>query len=156
MPEVEVVAPRNQLGGFRGGNNVVRGTQDAAASPSWATSRRSSRIQSMQLLAGRFLNRIDLAERRKVAVIGTRVVELLFEKGEDPIGEAIQINGVYFKVVGIFGSRQSGGEAERDAQTIFVPFSTFQQAFNCGNQVDWFAVTSKPTACRPRWSRRRC
>ncbi len=141
VPEVKVAAPRLQLGGFRGGANVVRGTQSGGFSvmgdePAIFT------IQSMKLLSGRFLNHIDLADRRKVAVIGTRAVEMLFEKGEDPIGEAIQINGVYFKVIGTFGSREAGGEAERDAQTIFVPFSTFQQAFNMPNQVNWFAVTS--------------
>jgi len=141
VPEAKVVAPRLQLGGFRGGNTVTRGTQTGAFSvmgdePAIFT------IQSMRLLSGRFLNQIDLLERRKVAVIGTRAVEMLFEKGEDPIGEAIQINGVYFKVIGTFGSRDSGGEGERDAQTIFVPFSTFQQAFNMPDQVNWFAVTS--------------
>ena len=55
------------------------------------------------------------------------------------IGESIEINGVYFKVVGLFEPKSSGDEADRQAQSIYVPFSTFQHAFNRGEDVDWFA-----------------
>jgi len=47
-------------------------------------------------------------------------------------------------VVGIFQSMQSGEDAEREAQNIFVPFTTFQRAFNFGDRVGWLAVISKP------------
>jgi HlyD family secretion protein len=52
---------------------------------------------------GRLLNEIDILQNRKVCIIGERVEEVLFEKGKDPIGEYIKINGVYFQVVGVFG-----------------------------------------------------
>jgi putative ABC transport system permease protein len=143
VPDAAVVAPRNQLGGFRGGNVVSRGGETGSFGvmgdyPEIFT------IQSLLLDRGRFLNRLDLEENRKVAVIGTRVLEVLFAPGEDPIGGSIEVNGVYFKVVGVFRTRQSGNQAERDLQTIYVPFTTFQQAFNFGNRVGWYAVTSKP------------
>lgn len=54
-------------------------------------------------MKGRLLNEIDILQNRKVCIIGERVEEVLFEKGEDPIGEYIKINGVYFQVVGVFG-----------------------------------------------------
>lgn len=137
----KVVAPRLQMGGFRGGANVIRGTETGSFSvmgdmPEIAT------IQSLAVVSGRFLNRFDVEDSRKVAVIGKRVVEVLFDPGEVPIGEHIRINGVEFEVVGTFRSRQSGGDAERDAETIFVPFTTFQQSFNETGKVHWFAVTS--------------
>jgi putative ABC transport system permease protein len=100
-------------------------------------------IQSVLLDRGRLLNRNDVDDARKVAVIGTRVVEVLFPGGEDPIGDAIEINGVWFKVIGVFRSRNTGNQGERDAQTIYVPFTTFQNAFNAVNEVHWFAVTAK-------------
>lgn len=141
--EVEVVAPRNQLGGYMGGNNVTRGRK-AGAFTVMGDYPEIQRIQSFRIESGRFLNPLDLAETRKVAVIGTRVRELLFERGEDPIGQSIVVNGVYFQVIGVFRSSQTGDEAERDTQTVFVPFSTFQRAFNLGDQVGWLAVISKP------------
>jgi putative ABC transport system permease protein len=143
VPEAAVIAPRLQMGGWRGGSTVRRHGEVGAYNvmgdhPEIFT------IQSMVLDRGRLLNRLDLDEARKVAVIGTRVVEELFERGEEPIGEAIEINGVWFKVVGVFRSRQVGQQGERDAQTIYIPFSTYQNAFNAANRVHWFAVTAKP------------
>jgi putative ABC transport system permease protein len=143
VPEAAVVAPRNQLGGYMGGNNVYRGQKTGAFSI-MGDYPEIQEIQSFKIVTGRFLSPIDIEESRKVAVIGTRVHELLFEPDEEPIGESIVINGVYFQVVGLFRSMQSGDEADRDAQTIFVPFTTFQRAFNFGDRVGWLAVISGP------------
>jgi putative ABC transport system permease protein len=126
-----------------GGNNVTR-KQKAGAFSVMGDYPEIRQVQSFRLDAGRFLNPLDLEERRKVAVIGTRVREVLFERGEDPIGDSVVINGVYFQVVGVFRSVQSGDDADRDAQTIFVPFTTFQRAFNYGDRVGWLAIISDP------------
>jgi putative ABC transport system permease protein len=144
IPEAAAVCPRNQLGrGFQGGNEVSRGTKSSAFSvvgdfPEIA------RVQSVRLVAGRFLNPYDLAERRKVAVIGSRVQEVLFQRGENPLGEHIRIKGVDFKVIGVFKPRRSGNGGDNQDQTIFLPFTTFQSAFNFGQRVGWFAITSSP------------
>ncbi len=143
VPEAEVVAPRNQLRGFGGGNNVSRGRRTGAFSV-MGDYPEIRRIQSLRIQKGRFLNPVDVEESRKVAVIGTRVRELLFSRGEEPIGDSIVIGGVYFQVVGVFASPQTGDAAERDAQTIFVPFTTFQRAFNYGDRVGWMAIISRP------------
>jgi putative ABC transport system permease protein len=143
VPEVEVVAPRNQLRGFGGGNNVSRGRKTGAFSV-MGDYPEIRRIQSLRIETGRFLNPIDVEESRKVAVIGTRVRELLFSRGEEPIGDSIVIGGVYFQVVGVFASPRTGDAADRDAQTVFVPFTTFQRAFNYGDRVGWMAIISRP------------
>ncbi len=143
VPEAEVVAPRNQLRGFGGGNNVSRGRKTGAFSV-MGDYPEIRKIQSLKIEKGRFLNPIDVEESRKVAVIGTRVLELLFARGEEPIGDSIVIRGVYFQVVGVFVSPQTGDAAERDAQTIYVPFTTFQRAFNLGDRVGWMAIISRP------------
>jgi putative ABC transport system permease protein len=143
VPEAAVVAPRNQLGGFRGGNNVTRGQKSGGFSVI-GDSPEILVLQSLRLASGRFLNPLDLDERRKVAVIGKRVYELLFEPGEDPLGQSIEVRGVYFKVIGTFRASASAHNAEQDEQSIYVPFTTFQDAFNFGNKVGWLAVTSRP------------
>ncbi|MCP4200572.1 MAG: ABC transporter permease [bacterium] len=143
IPEAAVIAPRNQLGGFRGGNNVTRGVK-AGAFNVMGDYPEIVDIQPIKVLQGRFLNDHDLAESRKVAVIGERVREVLFEDGEDPIGDHVKINGVYFKVVGVFGPRSRGEQAIRDAETIYAPFTTFQRAFNYGDELGWYAITSQP------------
>ncbi len=142
VPEVDILAPRNQLGGFRGGNNVIRNNKTGAFSV-MGDYPEISQIQAVKVTEGRFINYLDIMDKRKVAIIGNRVKDILFEEEEDPIGQNIFINGVFFKVVGVFAATKPGDEGERDAQTIYVPFTSFQQAFNFGDQIGWFAITSK-------------
>ena len=73
---------------------------------------------------GRRLNELDQLEERKVAVIGTRVYEKLFAKNEDPLGKIINVNGVTYKVVGVF--YDSGWEG-RMSERVYVPLSGFQK-----------------------------
>ncbi len=143
IPEAAVVAPRCQLGGHRGANNVTRGSKAGAFSVMGDVAE-YDRVEAIPIIQGRFLNQIDLDEERKIAIIGTGVRELLFDDGENAIGESIEVNGVYFKVAGVFRPVGSGDDADRGAQTIYVPFSTFQNAFNRGQNVDWFAITAVP------------
>jgi putative ABC transport system permease protein len=140
--EAELVCPRNQLGGFRGGNNVTRGTKAGAFSVMGDVPE-IMLVQPVDVVSGRFLNRIDLDERRKVAVIGPRVRDVLFGKDENPLDQSIRINGVTFRVIGVFKPKRSDGDRNEEAQTIFVPFTAFQSAFHFGDRVGWFALVSK-------------
>jgi putative ABC transport system permease protein len=143
VSEAKFVCPRNQLGGFGGGNNVTRGTK-AGAFTVVGDVADITRVQPVNVVAGRFLNPLDVDERRKVVVIGSRVREVLFAKDEDPLGQAIEIRGVTFRVIGQFVPTRTGGDDHNeDAQTIFVPFTTFKSAFNYGDRVGWFALVSK-------------
>tara|TARA_R110002096_G_scaffold74101_1_gene175645 strand:- start:205211 stop:206476 length:1266 start_codon:yes stop_codon:yes gene_type:complete len=143
IQEVGIVAPRNQLGGFRGTNNVVRGTKTGAFDL-YGDSPDYSKIQIVELIKGRMMNDGDMAEKRKVAIIGKTVYESLFEIDENPIGEFISVKGVNFKVVGLFQSNGADqDDADEQERSIYVPFSTFQNAFHLGDRVGWMAITSK-------------
>jgi putative ABC transport system permease protein len=100
-------------------------------------------VQTPVMRAGRFLNPRDLDESRKVAVIGEGVVHQLYNDA-DPIGTYIEVNGIYFQVVGVFGSKLTGPQADRILNTIHIPFTTFQRAFNYNNRVDFFAIVGHP------------
>jgi putative ABC transport system permease protein len=102
-----------------------------------------NRINPFTIVEGRFLNNKDIVDERKTAVIGSSVVDVLFKPWEKVIGEYIRIQGVYFKVVGVIKSRQKGNEAERDENSIFLPFTSMQRTFNYGDIIGWFAITSK-------------
>jgi putative ABC transport system permease protein len=141
IPEIEYLAPRNKLGGYRGINNVNRGKKNGAFGV-FGDYPEVYHIKLMDITHGRFMNPLDLKEKRKIAVIGARVYKILFNKGEDPIGQYIKIQGVYFKVIGVFNTKAVGDEEEEENQVIFIPFTTFQQAFKAGNRVHWFSITS--------------
>jgi len=139
LPELAVVAPMNQLGNYEGTNNVVRGLNNGGFEVSGVYPE-LRKIEATNIKAGRFLNQNDIDDKRKVAVIGKRVQEILFEKDENPIGEYIRVQGVYFRVVGVT-EPASGGERGREAgEKVQIPFTTFQQAFNYGDIVGWYAI----------------
>ena len=139
--ELENLVPRNsrQLAG----NNVVRGDRSGAFRI-YGDYPEIQHIQIVNIVQGRHLNELDILLRRKTAVIGDYASKVLFSEEEDPIGEYVIANGVYFQVVGVFKSPRKGNQAERDEQSIYTPFTTFQQAFSYRNSVGWFAFTAKP------------
>lgn len=98
-------------------------------------------IEPFPIQKGRFINELDLEQRRKIAVIGKRVAEVLFEEEEEPVGEYIKIKGVDYLVVGIFRSRRKGENSRDDEQTIFIPLTTAQQVTNRPNEINWFVCS---------------
>ena len=132
-------APQNQLGGWRGSNNVTRGIRTGAFTV-FGEYPEQRLIEAKPIQSGRHINNQDIVDRRKIAVIGTRVRDILFAANEDPIGGSLRINGVNFTVVGVFGSLRDGEDAEEDLQSILTPFSTFNQAFHYGDEVGWLCL----------------
>lgn len=142
IPEIDLIAPRIQGWGGQGNNNVIRGLRTGAYSI-YGDYPEINIISPVTINQGRFLNKLDIKHKRKVAVIGIRVVNDLFEPNEAHIGEYIRIQGVYFKVVGVFQSRRSDQGADRENQTIFLPFTTLQKTYNYGDVVGWYSITAK-------------
>ncbi|MBW2254502.1 MAG: ABC transporter permease [Deltaproteobacteria bacterium] len=143
LPGIEFLAPRNQLGGHRGGANVVRGNKTGNYSV-MGDMPEFGHIQPMVFEEGRFVNHIDVQEYRKVAVIGRQVYDELFVDATDPIGQSLRVRGVYFQVVGMFHASGNDDRADRYNATIHIPFTTFQRVFNYGDHVAWFAMTGRP------------
>ena len=94
-------------------------------------------IEKIIVDQGRMLNQIDLQRNRKVVIIGLPVKEALFKNGENPLGEYIRVNGVPFKVVGVFTDR-----SDRDQQRLYLPISTAQMIFNGGNKIHNLTITT--------------
>ena len=142
IPEIKYLAPRTNVGGYNGSSNVIHGLKSGQFGI-FGEYPVVNLIDPVNLLEGRFLNENDITDKRKVAVIGKRVVEVLFNKGEDAMGKYIQVNGVYFQVIGIFGSKRTGEAATNDNQRICIPFTTVQKTFNMGDAIGFFNITSK-------------
>lgn len=100
-------------------------------------------IHSLRMKEGRYFNEFDDLEKRKTVIIGTRVRTQLFDADENPIGADITINGISFKVVGVFESLANGNQ-QQEEEKIYIPNDTLRYAFN---QVGWigsFVVQPKP------------
>ncbi|WP_423997768.1 ABC transporter permease [Maribacter sp. IgM3_T14_3] len=140
IPNLRFISPRNQLGGFGGGNNVVRGLKTGAFNV-YGDYPEIIRQEPMTITSGRFVNHNDIQDKRKIAVIGVGVRNELYDRGEKVLGTYIKIQGVNFMVVGTYQKKDSGG-GEEGQKEIYVPFTAFSQAFNMGNDVGWMAITA--------------
>jgi putative ABC transport system permease protein len=139
VPEIDVLSPVL----FRWGSNVVFGENTATynargVAPNYA------QVENPFLSYGRYINEIDMLQRRKVCVIGTKIYEELFPTKENPLGEYIQINGIYFQVVGVADGIPQFWLGGRMAESIAMPFTTMQQILNQGDVIHVIAATVKP------------
>jgi putative ABC transport system permease protein len=93
-------------------------------------------IASVEPVKGRFLNDMDITEKRKTVAIGTMVEEGLF-KSEDPVGKYVRVGGIPFQVVGVFDD-PSG---ERAVTRVYIPITTAQMVFNRPNRMGTISMT---------------
>ena len=96
-------------------------------------------LENTNVTFGRFLNVADLQDKLKYVVIGRLVAKDLFEN-KNPIGKYLSLQGVSFKVVGVF--EDSGGDNEE--RVIYMPVSTAQSTFSDNDYVSEINLTYKP------------
>ena len=140
VPELQYISPvlfawgqdKNVGRGEKNGSYLVKGCY-----PDY------DMIEKSKMIYGRYVNDIDIAQKRKVCVIGERVYEVLFQKGDDPTGKLIRVNGIHFQVIGVARSTSGVSIGGQTAETVVLPFSTMQQAFNQGNIIHFLAATAK-------------
>ncbi|MCD0468490.1 ABC transporter permease [Flavobacterium sp. JAS] len=97
-------------------------------------------IENLTIVQGRYINDKDMANNEKVACIGMKVKTDLF-KDKDALGKEIIINGINFKVVGVF--TDPGGE--REETRAYLPLTTVQRAFGNGDKISNLFFTMKKT-----------
>ena len=91
------------------------------------------------MMKGRYLNKNDIKNKTKNAVIG-RLVALDLFKQEEPLGKYISLEGVAFKVIGVF--QDEGGDNEE--RIVFIPFTTRQLLEKSNDKIDQILVSFKP------------
>jgi len=97
-------------------------------------------IENATITQGRFINNSDVTHFEKVGVIGEKIRMDLF-KDKNPLGEKITIQGIPFKVVGVF----SDPAGEREETRIYLPISTTQKVFGGGDKISNLFYTLKKT-----------
>ena len=132
---IEFVVPRNRnqalvVRNFLSGNFSVNGDYPLL-----------DQIQKKKMIEGRFINQNDINLNKKVAVISEDIYKQLFEKDENPIGAYVQMNSINFTVIGVF---QNGNVNMGPSSDVHIPFTTFQQIYNQGDNIGWMVITGKP------------
>lgn len=101
-----------------------------------------NKIQELVIQSGRFINAADIANRRKVVVIGRNLANELFA-GEDAVGQNISINGIFYRVIGVAGQKSDASIGGRVDDAFIMPLTTLQVSMNKGNVVQVVVFTAK-------------
>ena len=139
VPELDKVAPLLQSAS----GTAVFGDRKSTVSPQGATPD-YQHIEEPKMYYGRYLNAMDMAQCRKVCVIGKKVYKDLFPGGGDPCGKSIRIDSIYYCIVGVDYNMSNAVSFGGDAGTsVVVPITLMQKTYNRGNAVDVIAVTGR-------------
>ena len=138
VPQIDVISPMANKWGVQ----VVNGDRKFNANvkgllPEYA------KVETPKLYYGRYINDMDIAQQRKVCVIGKRIYNELFPDGGDPCGSFIQVGSVFFQVVGVNFSSGTININGNTAQKVVIPSTVAQQLYNRGDNVDIVCLTAK-------------
>lgn len=124
-PRVERVAPS-----FDAGRQVRYGTLSTTMTIR-ATTPDFGQIRNFPAARGRYFTEEENDAARRVAVLGARVADELFE-GVDPVGETIRVGGIPFEVIGVLEAKgASASQASDEDAQILVPLRTgMRRVFN--------------------------
>lgn len=101
-------------------------------------------VEMPKLKYGRYINAMDMQQKRKVCVIGKRVYKTLFPNGDNPLGKLIRVDSIYYRVVGVdyaSGNISIDGSSE---EAIVLPITLMREAYNYGDEVPLICGTAKP------------
>src|SRR5581483_78508 len=104
-----------------------------------------AQIRNATVAAGRTFDDSDESNHAKVAVIGQTVVEHLWSKGFNPVGQEVDFNGVRFRIIGELEKKGSSGVGDQD-DVVIAPLTTVKDAL-VGN-VDTYSLIAVQAASR--------
>jgi len=141
VPDIQYIAPVNTKGVFGGQGAQVVNNLKSNNYPVYGYFPEISKMATQKIFDnGRFINEEDMDLQRKVVVIGERTQQELFEKDEDPIGQYIRVDGVYFKVIGVAKFSQTtpfGTDGD-----IIMPYATFRKLYNTADNAKYFTIAA--------------
>lgn len=94
--------------------------------------------EALKMMKGRYVNDIDIQQRRKIVVIGDKSAESLFKKKEDPVGQAVNLSGITYTVVGVYKSDEMS-----NGTTFYAPYTTISTIYNRGKFIDELTMKIK-------------
>ncbi len=79
---------------------------------------------------GRWINDLDIKEKRRIVFIGNRLRDFLFGENAEVIGKYVYIDQTPFLLVGVMLEKtQTSSYNQRDRDRAFIPLTTFKSIF---------------------------
>lgn len=92
-------------------------------------------IRKYELGEGRMFTEREIKSLAKVCLLGSTVVENLFEENVDPIGKDIRYKGIPLKVIGILKKKEGAGMGMDQNDMIVAPYTTVQRRILAINHI---------------------
>ena len=89
----------------------------------------------MEMRYGRFINQIDMKEKRKVLVLGDKQAEELTHNVESLVGKYLKVGAFAFRVVGIYKEKQNS------SASAYTAYTTLQTVYGKSNQPERIVFT---------------
>ena len=139
IPEIDIIAPTNSKWGITATfeKREITGCSMKGVYPEYEV------IETPTLSMGRYINHIDIQQNRKVCIIGKQIYETLFPEGGNPCGKYVNVNGIFFQVIGVNNSAGNISVNGWPPETFIIPFTTMQKNYNMGNQIELLCYTAK-------------
>jgi putative ABC transport system permease protein len=125
-PSVGAVAPVIRRNDIRAVSDYFQSSGDLMGVPAMF-----NKIRYLPIKEGRWLNAMDVAQKRAVIVLGDETQRTLFP-GRPAVGSTILLNGQQFEVI---GTLQRIGHGDNNTQNLkcFMPFTTMREYFRLTN-----------------------
>lgn len=134
--EIAAIAPQAT------GNVTIKvGNKNATTSLNGTTPEYES-VKNVHVQSGRFLNSFDVEYKMKVAIIGTAVVNNVFE-GANPLNREIKINGQLFKVIGVQEQKENGQTQSQD-DVVIIPITVAQRLMKSASIRNFSVEAASP------------
>ena len=102
-----------------------------------------AKVEKPSMKFGRYLNEVDVQQKRKVCVIGDRIWQNLFPNGDDPCGQYIRVGSVYYQVIGVDVSTSNINIGGNSAEAVTLPITVMRDLLNSGESVGMICATGR-------------
>jgi putative ABC transport system permease protein len=84
-------------------------------------------IRKYELEDGRIFTEKEIESLAKVCLVGQTVVENLFDKGVDPVGQTLRFSGIPLKIIGVLKEKGENGMGQDQDDLILAPYTSVQR-----------------------------
>ena len=100
-------------------------------------------IHDWQVASGVFFSARQVADAKKVAVLGPAVRDKIFGPGVDPVGRSIRAGIVPLRVIGLLASKGTDAGGQDQDDTVFVPYTTVQKRMRGVTYLDRITISAR-------------
>lgn len=105
-----------------------------------------SKVETPELIYGRWLNEVDCQQERKVCVIGKRVWEDIFPDKEDPCGKFLKIKDMQYRIVGVDARNSNININGSSTESVVIPAQLMDKLLQKGGKFDIMCFTVREGA----------